>query len=251
MLEVFDHVGLAVADYEASCRCYELALAELGYGEPYRADGFVEWEDLAIGPASEDRPVTRNLHIGLAASSCEAVDTWWQAMTAAGHPDDGEPGPRPQYSPSYYGAFVRDPDGNSLEAVHRDRALESDNRLDHLWIRVRDLAESRLFYETVAPTVGLGIRDGDERRFHVTGASRSFALVQDGPATESLHLAFPAPDLATVEAFHRAAVEAGFRDNGGPGERPEYHAGYYGAYVLDPDGNNIEAVFHDRGEEPG
>jgi catechol 2,3-dioxygenase-like lactoylglutathione lyase family enzyme len=49
-----------------------------------------------------------------------------------------------------------------------------------------------------------------------------------------------------VEAFHEAALEAGFRDNGGPGERPRYHPGYYGAFVLDPDGNNIEAVFHDR-----
>ena len=244
VLEVFDHVGVAVSEYEASLRCYELALAQLGYPEPYRGDWYYEWEDLAIGRADEARPATRSLHIALAARSSEAVDAWWEAMTAAGYPDDGEPGPRPQYSPSYYGAFVRDPDGNSLEAVHRDRALESDNRLDHLWIRVRDLAESRLFYETVAPTVGLGIRDGDGRRFHVTGASRSFALVQGEPVTENVHLAFPAPDLAAVEAFHRAAVEAGFRDNGGPGERPEYHAGYYGAFVLDPDGNNIEAVFH-------
>ena len=235
-----------MADFDASCRCYELALAKLGYGEPYRGPGLIEWEDLAIGPESDDRPAARNLHLALAASSREAVDAWWQAMTAVGHPDDGEPGPRPQYSPSYYGAFVRDPDGNSLEAVHRDRGGESENRLDHLWIRVRDLTESRLFYETVAPTVGLRVRDGDERRFHVAGASRSFALVQGEPVTENVHLAFPASDLAMVEAFHRAAVEAGFRDNGGPGERPEYHTGYYGAFVLDPDGNNIEAVFHDR-----
>ena len=64
--------------------------------------------------------------------------------------------------------------------------------------------------------------------------------------TENVHLAFPASDRATVDAFHRAALEAGFRDNGAPGERPHYHSGYYGAFVLDPDGNNIEAVFHDR-----
>jgi catechol 2,3-dioxygenase-like lactoylglutathione lyase family enzyme len=169
-------------------------------------------------------------------------------MTAAGHPDDGAPGPRPQYSPSYYGAFVRDPDGNSLEAVHHGQPREGENRLDHLWIRVRDLAESRLFYETVAPTVGLLVHDGDERRFHVTSGRRSFALVQDETRTENLHLAFPAPDRATVDAFHRAAREAGFRDNGAPGERVEYHAGYYGAFVLDPDGNNVEAVYHDRKE---
>ena len=167
-------------------------------------------------------------------------------MTAAGHPDDGAPGPRPQYSPTYYGAFVRDPDGNSLEAVHHGEPREGENRLDHLWIRVRDLAESRLFYETVAPTVGLRVHEGDGGASTSSAASRSFALVQDRPVTENLHLAFPAPDHATVDAFHRAALEAGFRDNGAPGERPEYHAGYYGAFVLDPDGNNIEAVFHDR-----
>jgi catechol 2,3-dioxygenase-like lactoylglutathione lyase family enzyme len=246
VLDVFDHVGVAVSDLEASRPFYELALGQLGYGEPYRGDWFYEWEDLAIGQAGDDRPATRNLHLALVASSREAVDAWWQAMTGAGHEDDGKPGPRPQYSPSYYGAFVRDPDGNSVEAVYHGEQRTGENRLDHLWIRVRDLAESRLFYETVAPTVGLRIRDGDERRFHVAGRDRSFALVMDRPVTEHLHLAFPAPDRATVDAFHRAALEAGFRDNGAPGERLEYHAGYYGAFVLDPDGNNIEAVFHDR-----
>jgi hypothetical protein len=58
-------------------------------------------------------------------------------------------------------------------------------------------------------------------------------------------MAFPAADHAAVDAFHRTATGAGYRDNGGPGERPQYHPGYYGAFVLDPDGNNIEAVFHD------
>ena len=247
MLDVFDHVGIRVSDYEASRDFYELALAELGFGEPDRRPDFFEWEDLAIGEASDDRPVTRNLHLALAASSREAVDAWWRALTAAGHPDDGEPGPRPQYSPAYYGAFVRDPDGNSVEAVHHGESRPGENVLDHLWIRVRDLTESRLFYETVAPTVGLRVHDGAANRFHVTSGVRSFALVHDDePATENLHLAFPVSDRATVEAFHRAALEAGFRDNGAPGERVEYHAGYYGAFVLDPDGNNVEAVFHDR-----
>jgi catechol 2,3-dioxygenase-like lactoylglutathione lyase family enzyme len=144
-------------------------------------------------------------------------------------PDDGAPGPRPEYSPHYYGAFVRDPDGNSVEAVHHGEPQEGENRLDHLWIRVRDLVESRLFYETVAPGVGLRVHDGTANRFHVTNGRRSFALVLEDPVTENVHLAFPAPDRATVDAFHAAATEAGFRDNGAPGERPEYHAGYYGA----------------------
>jgi catechol 2,3-dioxygenase-like lactoylglutathione lyase family enzyme len=248
VLDVFDHVTLGVDDLEASRSCYELALSELGYVEPFRGPDFLEWEDLSIAAAGDERPVTRNLHLALVAQSREQVDSWWRAMTAAGHPDDGAPGPRPEYSPSYYGAFVRDPDGNSLEAVHHAEPRGGENRLDHLWIRVRDLAESRLFYETVAPTVGLRVKDGDARRFHVTSGGRSFALVEAEPRTENVHLAFPARDRATVDSFHRAGLDAGFRDNGAPGERAHYHPGYYGAYVLDPDGNNIEAVFHDRKE---
>ncbi len=246
MPDVFDHVTIRVSDLEASQSFFELALGQLGYGEPYRGPHFFEWEDLSISTARDDRPVTRNLHLALVASSREAVDDWWRAMTGAGHPDDGEPGPRPRYSPNYYGAFVRDPDGNSVEAVHHGEPRGGENRIDHLWIRVRDLVESRFFYETVAPTVGLRVRDGSASRFHVAGGSRSFALVREHPVTENVHLAFPAPDRATVQDFHRAALEAGFRDNGAPGERSRYHPGYYGAYVLDPDGNNVEAVFHDR-----
>ena len=64
--------------------------------------------------------------------------------------------------------------------------------------------------------------------------------------TENVHIAFPVPDNATVDEVHAVATAAGYRDNGGPGERPIYHAGYYGAFVLDQDGNNIEAVCHNR-----
>jgi len=67
-----------------------------------------------------------------------------------------------------------------------------------------------------------------------------------GPPTERVHLAFPARENAAVDAFHRAALEAGYRDNGPPGERPRYHPGDYAAYVFDPDGHNIEVVNHNR-----
>jgi catechol 2,3-dioxygenase-like lactoylglutathione lyase family enzyme len=246
--DVFDHVTIRVSDVEASLRFYELAFAQLGHDASHRGDGFYEWNDFSIWAAESGKPVTRGLHVALVAESRAAVDEWWRAMTAAGHRDDGAPGPRPQYSPGYYGAFVRDPDGNSVEAVHHGEPREGENWIDHLWIRVRDLVESRLFYETVAAALGLRVRDGSANRFHVTGGERSFALVMDEPVTENVHLAFPAPDRATVDAFHAAAVEAGFRDHGAPGERSEYHRGYYGAYVLDPDANNVEAVFHDRSD---
>jgi catechol 2,3-dioxygenase-like lactoylglutathione lyase family enzyme len=92
-----------------------------------------------------------------------------------------------------------------------------------------------------------GIRLAGERPdwAHFAGAGGTFSLVAGEP-TEELHMAFPAADRAAVEAFHRTATGAGYRDNGGPGERPQYSPGYYGAFALDPDGNNIEAVIHDR-----
>ncbi len=187
--------------------------------------------------------MTRRLHIGFFAPSREHVDEFWRVGTAAGYPDDGAPGPRPQYSESYYGAFLLDPDGNSAEAVHHD--IRGRHGIDHLWIRVADVAASKRFYETVAPYTGFGPRHDTPERAGFAGAGASFSLVAGTP-TRAVHMAFGASEDATVEAFHRAALEAGYRDNGAPGERPVYHPGYYGAYVLDPDGNNVEVVNHNR-----
>jgi catechol 2,3-dioxygenase-like lactoylglutathione lyase family enzyme len=77
------------------------------------------------------------------------------------------------------------------------------------------------------------------------GRAATFSLVTGTP-TLNAHVAFPADDDATVDAFHAAAVGAGYRDNGEPGERSLYHPGYYSAFVLDPDGNNVEVVNHNR-----
>ena len=87
---------------------------------------------------------------------------------------------------------------------------------------------------------------GDGTQFR--GAWATFSLVHDGRSpTEQLHMAFTAPDRATVEDFHRAAIAAGYRDNGAPDERAKYRDGYFSAYVLDPDGTKVESVFQGRG----
>ena len=114
---MFDHVGVAVSDLAASERFYRTVLSALGI-EPDHADpGLVEWEDWAIGPTDGEHPVTRGLRVGFRAPSHAAVEAFWQAGVDAGYRDDGPPGPRPQYHPTYYGGFVLDPDGNNVETV--------------------------------------------------------------------------------------------------------------------------------------
>ncbi len=236
---------IRVSNRAAAQRFYDTVLATLGVSESQFADPYAVWGDFSLAQADAERPVTRNVHIAFFAPSRDLVDEFWRVGTEAGYRDDGSPGPRPQYSEDYYGGFLLDPDGNSVEAVHRG-GVRRPGAIDHIWIRVADLEASKRFYETVAPYGGF--RLGNERadRVHFTGDGGSFSVVSGDP-TESLHVAFETQDDATVEAFHRAATEAGYPDDGPPGERAIYHDGYYGAFVLDPDGNSVEVVNHNRG----
>jgi catechol 2,3-dioxygenase-like lactoylglutathione lyase family enzyme len=122
--------------------------------------------------------------------------------------------------------------------------------LDHLMLNVGDVAASRRFYEAALAPLGVGVvRTFDERNmvgFGVDGKP-SFWLSERAPVGGSFHVAFAADSRTAVDAFYAAGLAAGGRDNGGPGPRPHYHPGYYGAFLLDPDGNNIEAVRHTAG----
>jgi catechol 2,3-dioxygenase-like lactoylglutathione lyase family enzyme len=111
--------------------------------------------------------------------------------------------------------------------------------LDHVHIRVADLEVSKRFYRTVLRAVGRDLTWEGDGAF----AADELFVSDDGEPTAGLHIAFQTFDHETVGRFHEAALAAGGRDNGPPGERT-YHPGYYAAYVLDPDGNNVEAVFH-------
>jgi catechol 2,3-dioxygenase-like lactoylglutathione lyase family enzyme len=243
---VFAHVTIRVSDRPASERFYRTSLATLGIEPTHDREDLVAWDDFAIIAADADHPPTRHLHVAFVAPTREHVDAFWRTAVDAGYQDAGPPGERPQYKPDYYGAFVLDPDGNSAEAVHHGDTRRG-GYIDHLWIRVRDLAASEAFYATIARHTGL--REGryweEGRQFR--GGWATFSLVDDGaPPTEGLHMAFRAPDRATVDDFHAAAIAAGYRDNGAPGERPQYGEGYYAAYVLDPDGTNVESVVRER-----
>ena len=240
---MFDHVTIRVADRAASEQFYDTVLGTLGL-EPRRGDEFSEWGDFSVASATDEHPVTRRLHVAFHAPSRELVDAFWQAGVDAGYRDDGAPGLRPQYSPDYYGGFLLDTDGNSAEAVH-NRSDREPGAIDHLWIRVADVDAAKRFYERVAPHAGFEVSPSSPEHVHVPGDGGSFSLVSGTP-TEHAHLAFPAGSNEAVDAFHADVVGAGYRDNGGPGERPVYHPGYYGAFVLDPDGNNVELVNHNR-----
>jgi catechol 2,3-dioxygenase-like lactoylglutathione lyase family enzyme len=123
--------------------------------------------------------------------------------------------------------------------LHRGRLI------DHVQLVVRDLKASRDFYTAVLSVLEIPVVDTDEGYFW---ADELVVSSPESPAAQGVltgrhHLAFQAKDHATVDAFYRAAMAHGGRDNGTPGERA-YHPGYYAAFVLDPDGNNIEAVHH-------
>jgi catechol 2,3-dioxygenase-like lactoylglutathione lyase family enzyme len=241
---MFDHVTIRVADRAASERFYNTVLQTLGIDESYRTRTFTEWEEFGLTVADADHPPTQRLHVGFVAPDRERVDRFWQAGVDTGYADDGRPGRRPEYGPDYYGGFLLDPDGNSAEACHHD-TMRRGGIVDHVWIRVADLALARAFYTTIAPHAALQKDHDSAERVQFRGATGSFSLLP-GPPTQHLHMAFPTDDDRDVERFHDAAIAAGYENNGAPGERPRYHPGYYAAYVLDPDGNNIEVVNHHR-----
>jgi catechol 2,3-dioxygenase-like lactoylglutathione lyase family enzyme len=115
--------------------------------------------------------------------------------------------------------------------------------LDHLHLRVSDLAASRQFYEAVTKVLGVPFTLDTESAFAID----ELFVSADGEPTARVHIAFQAEDEEAVRRFYDAGLEAGGRDNGRPGPR-DYHPGYYAAYLFDPDGNNVEAVYHGPAE---
>lgn len=123
-----------------------------------------------------------------------------------------------------------------MNSWHRGRLI------DHIQLVVRDIEAARRFYGAAFAVLGVPVVDGDGYFY----ADELFVSAGE-PLTGRAHIAFQAPDRETVQRFYDAALAAGGTDNGGPGLRP-YHADYYAAFVLDPDGNNIEAVYHGPAE---
>jgi len=120
-------------------------------------------------------------------------------------------------------------------------ALHTGRLIDHVHLRAHDFEQTERFYRAILDVLGIPVTASGKDWMQV---DELFIDQTTGDILPShIHLAFQARDHAMVAAFHKAAVAAGGKDNGGPGER-DYHPGYYAAFVIDPDGNNIEAVFH-------
>jgi predicted lactoylglutathione lyase len=175
---MFARVTVTASDLEASRRFYETLL------------GAGDWPDFALAHVDPEHPVTRHLHIAFGARSRDEVDERWRRAIEAGYESDGEPGPRPQYSPDYYGGFVLDPDRNSAEVVHGVHVADAANLIDHLWIGFRYVEESRRYWEEVAPD-GVRVVDASQPGLvSVTNGERHLILVADGrPPTEGLRIA--------------------------------------------------------------
>jgi catechol 2,3-dioxygenase-like lactoylglutathione lyase family enzyme len=124
--------------------------------------------------------------------------------------------------------------------------------LDHIGFAVRDLHRAKAFYEAALAPLGIGVileftaaQTGKNAHVGFGIENKPFFWIGSGPPLEGrFHVAFAAADRATVDAFHKAAIAAGGVDNGPPGIRAHYHPDYYGAFVTDPEGHNIEAVCH-------
>ena len=119
--------------------------------------------------------------------------------------------------------------------------------IDHIAVGVRDYEESLEFYSRALEPLGLELvveTGADNRAAGFGYGGRDDFWIHEGRPQGRMHVAFEAQSHEQVDAFHAAALDAGGRDNGAPGLRPEYSATYYAAYILDPNGNNIEAVFH-------
>ncbi len=110
---------------------------------------------------------------------------------------------------------------------------------DHVNVKVRDIQKSKNFYRSVVETLGHAFTQEEKQSFIID----ELMVTESSEASQAIHLAFQAESAVAVKLFYQTALEKGGRCNGAPGER-KLHSGYYSAYVLDPDGNNVEAVYH-------
>jgi catechol 2,3-dioxygenase-like lactoylglutathione lyase family enzyme len=240
---MFDHITLRVPDLAAASSAFAAVLDALEIGQTASTLSFSVWGNFALAQTNEQHSIARRVHIAFIAPTPAHVDRFGQVGINAGFADDGPAGPRPKYAEDYDSASLSDGAGNGFEAVHR-KGQSPEGNIDHIVLGAGDVEASTAFYSTIAEAADLTVRrqTADRAAFAVGGSDGSLLLIAGEP-TQNTHIAFSGDD-DNVRRFHADATPAGYRSNGEPGERPRYHAGYYAAYVLDPDGNTIEVVDH-------
>ena len=263
---MLSHITFGSNDLERAGAFYNEVLGLLGIvrqeardealGYARKRDG-VPW--IWIMTPSDGLPATwgNGSHLALMSESREQVDLFHAAALAKGGRDEGAPALRPHYAPDYYAAYLRDPDGNKLQAVHYGEGrivAPGQGAISHVTLGSNDMERARAFYDGLLAVIGA------ERIFtlpHATayglpGTQKPAVLLcpaHDGrPATwgNGTHVALLAPSRAAVDAFHATALKLGSRDEGAPGPRPRYGPSYYGAYVRDLDGNKLQAACSER-----
>jgi len=205
----------------------------------------------------DDRPATagNGFHIAFMANDQETVERFHETALAHGGHDEGVPGLRSIYAPDYYAAYIRDPDGNKLQAVwYRDgrKVFATGDLISHITIGHANFERERAFYTAVLGTLGMEELPDEAYEslagFGFPGFQTPIVYVQrtfDGkPASfgNGTHVAFKADSREAVDRFFAAAIKCGGRSEGEPGPRPHYSAHYYGAYVRDAVGNKLQAV---------
>ncbi|MGD1869467.1 MAG: VOC family protein [Neomegalonema sp.] len=206
----------------------------------------------------DDRPAScgNGFHIAWRATDKAAVEAFHSAALSHGGSDEGAPGYRTNYSADYFAAYVRDPDGNKLQAVFYETGRTAGPGgaiLSHVTLPFDDLNLGLAFYEPVFATLGISrLRSsedpGEDFAFSRNGAEAPVAFVQrpfdGGPAAHGngQHVSFFAETSAQVDRFFETALGLGAKDDGPPGVRPDYTQPYYAAYVRDPSGTKVQAV---------
>ena len=192
-------------------------------------------------------------HLALMAESREQVDLFHAAALATGGRDEGAPGLREHYAPDYYAAYVRDPDGNKLQAVNYGEGrimAAGQGAFSHVTVGSNDLERSLAFYDELMAVLGAErfYSEPEGTAYGLPGSQKpgfSFRRPADGRAAtwgNGTHVAFLAESRAKVERFHETALRLGGAEEGAPGPRPRYGPDYFGAYVRDLDGNKLQAV---------
>lgn len=212
---------------------------------------------LFLAKPFDNLPATwsNGFHIAFNASSTASVDQFYAAAMRLGGIDEGKPGRRPHYANDYYAAYVRDPDGNKLQAVfYLDgrKQAPTGQWISHITIGHHALADATKFYTAIFKPLGIiaveQASDYESTGYGIDGYDLPIVYLQpsfDGRAAtwgNGTHTAFTAPNREAVHQFHAAAIANGGCNDGAPGLRPHYSKNYYAAYARDPIGNKLQAV---------